>query len=317
MTWWRNAWWVRVNNGPHLQTARDRRRVWRAATRPRRKCATRERSQGEKGRNGSKGRQKATPCTSFSTSTQQPQQLQHRQQQCVCNDAGSPRRDGALNKRGGAAHAQDMGVLVSEMEEVVIGSTCHDDSDFQLEHVNVYHNEVFGDFDAIDFKDCFEVKWSKDMTTLPAVSGMRLLAFWPVPPKCQSREARRRDVLERLPTRSICIPCRTLLTNCTSSVITGLHTDCYVRKCLSHRVQRNWKWSDSVHNFWGSTQMTGPFNQEFVNKDLSCTVSSVSPNVAEETASPSARCRKGRLSHLCKRRLPIVAAWRALQARRA
>ena len=27
--------------------------------------------------------------------------------------------------------------------------------------------------------------------------------------------------------------------------------------------------------------MTGPFNQEFVNKDLSCTVSSVSANVAE------------------------------------
>ena len=33
MTWWQNAWWVRVNNGPHLRTARDRRRVWRAATR--------------------------------------------------------------------------------------------------------------------------------------------------------------------------------------------------------------------------------------------------------------------------------------------
>ena len=33
MTWWRNAWWVRVNNGPHLRTARDRRKVWRAATR--------------------------------------------------------------------------------------------------------------------------------------------------------------------------------------------------------------------------------------------------------------------------------------------
>ena len=32
MTWWHNAWWVRVNNGPHLRTARDRRRVWRAAT---------------------------------------------------------------------------------------------------------------------------------------------------------------------------------------------------------------------------------------------------------------------------------------------
>ena len=27
--------------------------------------------------------------------------------------------------------------------------------------------QVFGDFDAIVFKDCFEVKWSKDMTTLP------------------------------------------------------------------------------------------------------------------------------------------------------
>ena len=33
MTWWHNAWWVRFKNGPHLQTARDRRRVWRAATR--------------------------------------------------------------------------------------------------------------------------------------------------------------------------------------------------------------------------------------------------------------------------------------------
>ena len=33
MTWWQNAWWVRVNNGPHLRTARDRRKVWRAATR--------------------------------------------------------------------------------------------------------------------------------------------------------------------------------------------------------------------------------------------------------------------------------------------
>ena len=32
MTWWRNAWWVRMDNGPHLRTARDRRKVWRAAT---------------------------------------------------------------------------------------------------------------------------------------------------------------------------------------------------------------------------------------------------------------------------------------------
>ena len=33
MTWWRDTWWVRMDNGPHLRTARGRRRVWRAATR--------------------------------------------------------------------------------------------------------------------------------------------------------------------------------------------------------------------------------------------------------------------------------------------
>ena len=33
MTWWRNAWWIRVNHGPHMRTARGRRRTWRAARR--------------------------------------------------------------------------------------------------------------------------------------------------------------------------------------------------------------------------------------------------------------------------------------------
>ena len=33
MTWWRNAWWIRVENGSHMQTARGRRRIWRAARR--------------------------------------------------------------------------------------------------------------------------------------------------------------------------------------------------------------------------------------------------------------------------------------------
>ena len=33
MTWWRDAWWVRMDNGPHLRTARGRRKVWREATR--------------------------------------------------------------------------------------------------------------------------------------------------------------------------------------------------------------------------------------------------------------------------------------------
>ena len=31
MTWWQNAWWVRVDNGPHRRSARGRRRTWRAA----------------------------------------------------------------------------------------------------------------------------------------------------------------------------------------------------------------------------------------------------------------------------------------------
>ena len=33
MTWWRNAWRIRVDSGPHLRTARGRRRMWRAARR--------------------------------------------------------------------------------------------------------------------------------------------------------------------------------------------------------------------------------------------------------------------------------------------
>ena len=33
MTWWRNAWWIRVDSGPHMRTARGRRRIWRAARR--------------------------------------------------------------------------------------------------------------------------------------------------------------------------------------------------------------------------------------------------------------------------------------------
>ena len=26
MTWWQNAWWVRVDNGPHMRSAKGRRR---------------------------------------------------------------------------------------------------------------------------------------------------------------------------------------------------------------------------------------------------------------------------------------------------
>ena len=64
---------------------------------PRRKCAIREKTQGEKGRNGSKGKQreqKATPCTSSSTFPLQPlQQPQQPQRQCAYNDACDVRRN--------------------------------------------------------------------------------------------------------------------------------------------------------------------------------------------------------------------------------
>ena len=33
VTWWKNAWWIRVNSGPQMRTARGRRRIWRAARR--------------------------------------------------------------------------------------------------------------------------------------------------------------------------------------------------------------------------------------------------------------------------------------------
>ena len=31
MTWWHNTWWIRVDNGPHMRSAKGRRRTWRAA----------------------------------------------------------------------------------------------------------------------------------------------------------------------------------------------------------------------------------------------------------------------------------------------
>ena len=49
MTWWLNARWIRMDSGPHLRTARDRRRVWRAAMRAAREVReTRKASGGER-----------------------------------------------------------------------------------------------------------------------------------------------------------------------------------------------------------------------------------------------------------------------------
>ena len=33
MTWWRKAWWIRIDDGSSMRSARGRRRIWRAATR--------------------------------------------------------------------------------------------------------------------------------------------------------------------------------------------------------------------------------------------------------------------------------------------
>ena len=73
MTWWRNAWWVRVNNGPHMRTARGRRKIWRAARQAAEQACQEERAgeaQGEEGER--KGGRKET---------QQQQKQQRRQEQ--------------------------------------------------------------------------------------------------------------------------------------------------------------------------------------------------------------------------------------------
>ena len=54
MTWWRDAWWVRMDNGPHFRTVRGRRRVWRAATRAAREARETERIVGGEGEMGAR-----------------------------------------------------------------------------------------------------------------------------------------------------------------------------------------------------------------------------------------------------------------------
>ena len=95
-----SAWWIRVDNGPHLQTARDRRRVWRAATRAAQevretgKGAGREREKRETGSN--RKQQQAIRCTSYSTypnSNKHDRRSSNEQQQCDYNDAHDVRRN--------------------------------------------------------------------------------------------------------------------------------------------------------------------------------------------------------------------------------
>ena len=88
MTWWQQGW-IRADNGPHLRTARGRRRVWRAATGAAREMReTRERPGGEKERDGNDGgEKKATRNTSSCTCPQQPQSPQRPQQQQPSNSS--------------------------------------------------------------------------------------------------------------------------------------------------------------------------------------------------------------------------------------
>ena len=94
MTWWQNAWWVRVNNGPHLLTARDRRRVWRAATRAAGSARDGKGRRGRKGEMGETGEsgeeEKTTRCTSYSTSLPtQPHQPNRRSSNSRSNSSNS------------------------------------------------------------------------------------------------------------------------------------------------------------------------------------------------------------------------------------
>ena len=59
MTWWRDAWWVRMDNDPHLRVARGRRTVWRAATRAAREARETERGEVEKWEQETTGRKES------------------------------------------------------------------------------------------------------------------------------------------------------------------------------------------------------------------------------------------------------------------
>ena len=106
MTWWSNAWWIRVDSGPHLRTAQGRRRTWRATRRAAEQARDsvcvgqpkRERGRNGEGRNGSEGEleeKKATPLEQPRQQQQLPQKKpqqrqqhpQQRPQQCVCSDS--------------------------------------------------------------------------------------------------------------------------------------------------------------------------------------------------------------------------------------
>ena len=58
MTWWRNAWWICVDLGPHMCCARDRRKTWEAARQEAEQVCYEDWVKKTRGRDGEKGRQK-------------------------------------------------------------------------------------------------------------------------------------------------------------------------------------------------------------------------------------------------------------------
>ena len=114
MTWWRDAWWVRMDNGPHIRTARGRRRVWRAATRAARETRETERVAGErKGdmgarENGEKREQHTTRCLP----------LPYRKHSNFNHNSGSSSRDGRCSRSNALAM---MGALTGVVAKTTTG----------------------------------------------------------------------------------------------------------------------------------------------------------------------------------------------------
>ena len=104
-----DTWWIRVDSGPHMRTARRRRRIWRAA----RTAAEQARDDGrveetqsfaeQTGRNGEEKEEEKDRtnsavktlctqcCTCQATQTQQQQQQPQHPQDCDYNDPLDPR----------------------------------------------------------------------------------------------------------------------------------------------------------------------------------------------------------------------------------
>ena len=76
ITWWKKAWWIRVNSGPHIRMARGGRRVWRAARRA---------AEQARGENGVGQAQREADLQMQQQQQQQQHQPKHPQQR-GCND---------------------------------------------------------------------------------------------------------------------------------------------------------------------------------------------------------------------------------------